>query len=237
MRLQQNFCRGLKRLPKQRWLNPKAAACPRSADPREHRGARAARLPSLPPSLPPSLAGTEPSRAELPPGTPAPSPGTYGEAGGALLRQGRVEREAPARPVLAGEHHHGGLHGAGRAGAAPRSQPRPRRLLLSAPADTGGNPAWGDPAPADGNRGQEGAHGLCSPQPPGQSPARAPWGPPQEPPPSRVPLWGGSPGLRVRLLTPQAEGLGHRKRQQEVSWPSKACCRINCLIKTPSCGF
>lgn len=130
-------------LPAQR-RPPGAPGCPCSTAP-------------VPPSLLPEQG---PSRAGLPLGTPAPSPGTYGEAGGALLRQGRVEREAPARPVLAGEHHHGGLHGAGRAGAAPRSQPRPRRLLLSAPADTGGNPAWGDPAPADGNRGQEGAHGL-----------------------------------------------------------------------------
>lgn len=211
-------------LPAQR-RPPGAPGCPCSTAP-------------VPPSLHPSfLPEPGPSRAGLPLGTPAPSPGTYGEAGGALLRQGRVEREAPARPVLAGEHHHGGLHGAGRAGAAPRSQPRPRRLLLSAPADTGGNPAWGDPAPADGNRGQEGAHGLRSPQPPGQSPARAPWGPPQEPQPSRVPLWGGSPGLWVRLLAPQGEGLGHRKRQQEVTWPSRACCSINWLIKTPSCGF
>lgn len=60
--------------------------------------------------------------------SPSPSPATYGEAadGGALLRQGRVQREAPPRPVLTGEHHHGGLHGAGRAGgSAALCPPRP----------------------------------------------------------------------------------------------------------------
>lgn len=84
--------------------------------------------------LAPGPGGTRPPAAR-----PArPGPGTYGEAagGGALLRQGRVQREAPARPVLAGEHHHGGLHGAGgERGAAPRSArlARARRLYTPPP--------------------------------------------------------------------------------------------------------
>lgn len=74
-----------------------------------------------PPALPPHL------RRQ----SPAPGPATYGEAaaGGPLLRQGRVQRESPPRPVLTGEHHHGGLHGAGReeggVGNAALCPPRP----------------------------------------------------------------------------------------------------------------
>lgn len=76
------------------------------------------------PSCPAAAAGGGPGGE----GSPAPSPATYGEAadGGALLRQGRVQGEAPPRPVLTGEHHHGGLHGAGRAGgSAALCPPRP----------------------------------------------------------------------------------------------------------------
>lgn len=91
-RLQQNFCRGLKPLPKQRWLNPKAAACPRSADPREHRGARAARLPSLPPSFP-SRDRAEPSS---PPAPPLPAPALTARPAG--RSSGRAESsEKPLR--------------------------------------------------------------------------------------------------------------------------------------------
>lgn len=140
-------------------------------------------------------ADPEPPADPDPPAARPARPGTYGEAagGGALLRQGRVQGEAPARPVLAGEHHHGGLHGAGGGGgSAALCPPRRARCLYRPPPgwwkhDMGTPvsgwrepPAGGRPrsplASAAGAGRDSAARGATPPPHAGSSPGQVPLG-------------------------------------------------------------